>query len=52
MPVILVLRRRKQEDNEFKASLGYKVRACLKKNKTKKTSKQNSKQMKKENGEL
>jgi hypothetical protein len=29
MPVISALRRLKEEDNEYEASLYYKVRACL-----------------------
>jgi hypothetical protein len=35
MLVIAVLRKGRQEDREFEASLGYKVRICLKKPKTK-----------------
>jgi hypothetical protein len=31
MPVILALRKLKQENSEFQASLGYMVRPCLKK---------------------
>jgi hypothetical protein len=31
MPVILVFRRQRQEDREFKASLDYRERTCLKK---------------------
>jgi hypothetical protein len=31
MSVFLALRRLRQEDHEFKASLGYKVRSCFKK---------------------
>jgi hypothetical protein len=37
MPVILALRRLRQENLEFEASLGYITRACLKK-----TNRQNS----------
>jgi hypothetical protein len=33
MPVIPALRKMKQEDHEFEASLGYMVSFCLKQNK-------------------
>jgi hypothetical protein len=36
MPTILALRRLRQEGQEFEASLGYKVRPCLKKPKQRK----------------
>jgi hypothetical protein len=36
MPIISVLGRLRQEDQKFQASLGYKERPCLKKNKNKK----------------
>jgi hypothetical protein len=35
MPVIPALRRLRQKDQKFKASLGYLARPCLKQNKTK-----------------
>jgi hypothetical protein len=34
MPVITALRRLRQEEHEFKSSLGYLARSCLKKQKT------------------
>jgi hypothetical protein len=39
MPIIPALRRVRQKDHKFKASLGHTVRQCFKQNKTKTKSK-------------